>query len=113
MNAASEVRATMPEFTCPTWCAGDHVADDYLQHGYVVHSATEVTPHGHSAYYWQSVHLYKALVEPVQVHLGKSFTRFDDPKHLRVYAEDLLDVADKLDMMIGSTSSQVGATSTR
>jgi hypothetical protein len=54
--------------------------------------------------------LYKERVEPVQVHLGKSFARFNDPKHLRVYAEDLLDVADKLDMMIGSTSSSVGAT---
>lgn len=35
------------------------------------------------------------------IHLQK----FDDPENLRLYAEDLLDVADKLDEMNGYTKS--------
>ena len=51
--------------------------------------------------------MYKERVELVEVHLGGDsiFKKFDDPENLRVYAEDLLDVADKLDEMNGYTQS--------
>jgi hypothetical protein len=96
MTATPEIRET-----CPDWCAGDHVADDYLQDGHVVHHAIEVSSNGHPVLYWQSVDLRTERVEPVQLHLGTSFTRFENPEHLRVYAEDLLSAADTLDMMNG------------
>jgi len=67
-----------------------------------VHRATEITPHGHTIDYWQStVYLYEERGEPVEAHLGEEtiFKKFADPEELRVYAEDLLDVADKLDQM--------------
>ena len=97
-----------PVFTCPDWCTVDHEADGYLKHGHVVHRATDLTPHGFAIDYWQTmVHMYKERVEPVEVHLGGDsiFKKFDDPEALRVYAEDLLDVADKLDEMNGYTKS--------
>jgi len=95
-----------PVFTCPDWCTIDHVEDGYLKHGHVVHRATEVTAHGHSVEYWQrTVHIYEERVEPVEVHLAEFSTRFDDPKRLRVYALDLLEVADKLNKLNGYTPS--------
>ena len=93
-----------PVFACPTWCTVDHEADGYLKHDHVVHRATEITPHMHTVEYWQAtVHMYEERVEPVEVHLGGEsiFKKFSDPEDLRVYAEDLLDVADKLDKMNG------------
>ena len=102
------MEGTLPAFTCPSWCTVDHAQDGYLKHGHVVHRAAEETPHGHTIEYWQSVvTLYKERVEPVEVHLGGEsiFKKFDDPEALRVYAEDLLDVADKLDEMNGYTQS--------
>jgi hypothetical protein len=91
-------------FTCPDWCTVNHVQDGYLKHGHVVHRTTDVTAHGHTIEYWQgTVHLYRERVEPIEVHLSESSTRFDHPKHLRVYALDLLDVADKLNKFNRST----------
>ena len=51
--------------------------------------------------------MYKERVEPVEAHLGGEsiFKKFADPEDLRVYAEDLLDVADELDKMNGYTQS--------
>jgi hypothetical protein len=96
-----------PVFTCPDWCTVDHAQDGYLKHGHVVHRASELSPLGYPIEYWQSVvHSYTERVEPVEVLLGDFFTyRFDDPKTLRVIAEDLLGVADKLDKLNGYTPS--------
>ena len=83
-------------------CIVDHAEDGYLKHGHVVHRASEETPHGHTIDYWQTtVPMYKERVEPVEAHLGGDsiFKKFDDPENLRLYAEDLLDVADKLDKL--------------
>jgi hypothetical protein len=94
-----------PGFTCPPWCTVDHAQDGYLKHGHVVHRATEVSPLGYTIEYWQLVvHEYQEQVEPVEVHLGEFFTyTFDDPETLRVFAKDLLGVADKLDKLNGYT----------
>jgi hypothetical protein len=96
-----------PAFTCPVWCTVDHAEDGYLKHGHVVHRATEVSPLGYPIEYWQSVvHSYIERVEPVEAHLGDFFGyRFDDPETLRVVAEDLLGVADKLERLNTRTRS--------
>jgi len=90
-----------PAFTCPVWCTVDHAEDGYLKHGHVVHRAAEVSPLGYPIEYWQSVvHSYTERIEPVEAHLGDVVAyRFDDPETLRVVAEDLLGVADKLEQL--------------
>jgi len=94
-----------PVFTCPDWCTVDHTQDGYLKHGHVVHRATDVSPLGYTIGYWQSVvHSHTERVEPVEVHLGDFFIyQFDDPKTLRVIAQDLLGVAEKLDQLNAHT----------
>jgi hypothetical protein len=101
--SVSPTRATAPG--TQGRCAGAHEVDGYLAHGHVVQGAVDLTPHGHTIEYWQTVHRYKERVEPVEVHLGGDsiFKKFDEPEYLRVYAEDMLDVADKLDKMNGYT----------
>ncbi len=99
--AVTTTGQSTPTFTCPVWCTVDHAEDGYLKHGHVVHRATEMSPLGYPIEYWQSVvHSYTQRIEPVEAHVGDVSTyRFDDPETLRVVAEDLLGVADKLEQL--------------